>query len=283
MILVAGNVNVQTTVRLDGPLPLDYAKVRYLGGGIADQVGGVGWNVALGIAREGLAVRLATLLGPGPAAAAVLQRVSEEPLLDPLIARVLDATPRSVVLQEPDGRGAILTDLRGGPDQPCPAAFLESLRSGVDLVHATNIGWALDVAVEARRLGIPVTTDVQALADPARDAYNLRFAAQADHILFSGENLAVPPADALACLLAGSPARAAVCTLGADGVLLAERGLPGVLAIAAEPVSGAAASTGAGDAFAAGYAAATARGLAPADAARHAVRAAAGFLRGERG
>jgi sugar/nucleoside kinase (ribokinase family) len=222
------------------------------------------------------------LLGPGPAAAAVLDRLAKEPLVEPVVALVLDATPRSVVLQEPGGRGAILTDLRGGPDQPCPPAFLESLRSGVDLVHATNIGWALDVAAEARRLGLPVTTDLQALADPEADAYNRRFAALADHILFSGENLAVPPGDALACLLGNSPARAAVCTLGADGVLLAERDVPGVLAIPAEPVSGAAASTGAGDAFAAGYAAATVRGLAPADAARHAVRAAACFLRGER-
>jgi ribokinase len=278
MVLVAGNVNVQTTVRVEA-FPVAYEKVRYAPDGITDRVGGVGWNVAAGLARLGAAVRFATLLGNDAAAAVVRAELAALPnIAADGAAGVLSATPRSVILEDATGRGAIVTDLKDALATPYPGHMLDRAFAGVRHAHVTNIEWALPFATEARRRGLPVSTDVQAIRDLEHDAYNRRFAALADYVLFSGEHLDGSPEDALAAVLRLSPSRAAVCTLGAGGAMLALRGETGMHSLPTVAIASAAATTGAGDAFAAGFVAAVVEGLDPLTAANRAQQHAAAWM-----
>lgn len=251
MIVVAGIVNVETTVRVDG-FPLEYAKTRFVPGGVTDRLGGVGFNVASGLSALGASVRLLTHLGDDVAGVCAQQELAQlEGLHLDDVVRTL-ATPRSTVLAGPDGAGAIFSDLKDAQEFIYPQELYKSAFSSAQHFHATNINWALPLAVAAKERGLPVSTDVQALADPINDAYNARFLEVADVVLFSGENLLMSPEEAIAETLRKFSTDIAVCTLGRNGVVAQSRG-GRFIHMHPSRVSLSHNATGAGDAFAAGF------------------------------
>ncbi|MEQ8822168.1 MAG: carbohydrate kinase family protein [Sumerlaeia bacterium] len=253
MILVAGIVNVETTLRVEG-FPVDYAKSRFAFHGVSDRLGGVGYNVAAGLAALGAGVRLVATVGGDLAGATIRGELAKLPGLDTsALAEVPGGSLRSVVLVDPEGAGAIFTDLKDAQDLAFPEDRFEAALDGATHLHATNINWAHACAARARERGLPVSTDVQAIGDLLGDAYNRRFLELADIVFFSGENLGAPPGDALAAVLANYPARLVICTAGARGVWAAERGAPAIVHQPAPEIDKTPNATGAGDAFAAGF------------------------------
>jgi sugar/nucleoside kinase (ribokinase family) len=202
------------------------------------------------------------------------------------------ATGSIVVLVGPDGERTMITD-RGANLRLRPADVPASLFEGVALLHLTGYSFfsaeprevALRLIAEAKRLGVPFTIDPGSaafLGQLAPGAFlnwtkgaavcfpNLDEAA----ILTGGADGAADPA-AMAVSLTGHY-HAAVVKLGADGALVAAEGAqPTRIAARSAAVRD---TTGAGDAFCAGFLATWLAGGPPAAAAVAGVTAAAGAV-----
>lgn len=217
-------------------------------------VGGSPANVAVGLARQGLPVRLLTRIGRDPRGAAIAEHVASAgvALAPESWSDAATSTARARI--QPDGSARYEFDI----DWSVPAPDVEA----VDLVHTGSIGLFLppggDVVLGAlqRAAGRALVT-----LDPnirpalvgdhaAALAHFRRAAASADLVKLSDEDAAwLYPrlgADAVLDEIAGHGPRAVVMTRGADGVVA--RGPGGITRAPAMPV-GVADTIGAGDAY----------------------------------
>jgi len=251
--------------------------------------GGSAANQAAWMARLGLSVVFAGRVGAEDAAfhRRELARLGVEPRL---AADESAATGAIVVLVGPDGERTMITDrganLRLRPDD-VPAALLD----GVALLHLTGYSFfapgpravALGLIAAASRRGVPVTVD------PGSAAFLRQLAPGAFLAWTKGAVVCFPNRDEAAVLAerAGAggddPSRTAatlarnydtvVVKLGAAGAMLATGGAPPV-PIPACPAT-VRDTTGAGDAFCAGFLTAWLAGAQPTEAATAAARVAA--------
>lgn len=269
-VLVMGDINVDALARLDAALALGTDNLH---AGFELQLGGVGANVAVSLAKCGLQVRLAACvgrdwLGEFAMAALVRQQVNTE-----FVARVDGVSGLVVIPVDPDGRRTIL-GARGANDWP-PAGTIEQWLDGVRAVHLVGYtllsehtaALPLVVAQEAKRRGVRVSFDPG--PGPCAQARE-RVLEMLAHIdtLFVG----LDEAESLT-QKNGAEAMEAIAACGSGEVIL-KRGEGGSQffeggrwwAMPPFPVK-ALDTTGAGDAFAAGYLWARLRGWGIADAA----------------
>jgi acarbose 7IV-phosphotransferase len=156
VIVVAGVTNVQFSVPVDG-FPVEYAPVRYPQGKTRVSVGGVGFNVAAGLAALGGEVRLATFAGGDLLGSTVEGELRARGLYGPWVQAGRE-TPRSVVLHEPGGERMIHTDLRDLPQAVYPAGVFSDALRGAAYAVVTNIGFGRPLLAVARDAGVPACT-----------------------------------------------------------------------------------------------------------------------------
>ncbi|MEZ4716166.1 MAG: carbohydrate kinase family protein [Caldilineaceae bacterium] len=220
-ILVAGHVNIETTLRVDG-FPLDYFPVTYPFFGINSTVAGVGFNIAKALHTLGDEARLLTLVGRDLAGAQVRDAVAALGLDPATVRAAVDQTAQSVILYDPGGRRQIHTDLKDIQEQTYPAAAFRAAAADADLLVLCNINYTRAFLSLGKELGKPVATDVHAIAD-LDDAYNRDFMAHADILFMSHERLPVPPDAWARRSWPAMHSAVLVIGLGADGALLAQR------------------------------------------------------------
>jgi len=268
VIVVAGVTNVQFSVPVEG-FPLEYAPVRYPQGKTGVSVGGVGFNVAAGLAALGDEVRLATFAGGDLLGGAVAGKLRTRGLDGPWVAGGQE-TPRSVVLHEPGGERMIHTDLRGLPEAVYPAGVFADAVRGAAYAVVTNIGFARPLLGIARAAGVPVAADVQAV-DDVDDAYNRDWMAAARVLFCSHERLPVPPAAWVRLVQERYGTPVVVVGCGAAGAVLGVRETGQIVEVAAVAPRGVVSTAGAGDALAAAFMHVYAAGGDPCAAIRRAV------------
>jgi sulfofructose kinase len=270
-VLVVGYCAYDVIVPVAGLPPVD-SKLqveRIITGG-----GGPGATAAVALSRLGCEVRLLTVL-TADEGGLVQRRELEEAGVD------LEGCPvhpgpggRAVILVHPDdGKRTILWS-RGGLPALAPPADPDAILAGRGMLYLDgheNFA-ALPLAAAARRLGLPVVLDAGSVREGTRDIVPLCtdvLAAAAFGPDFAG---AADPRGVLAAILATGVERAAV-TFGSGGlVACAAGGEPFVVpAFAVDAVD----STGAGDVFHAGYAAARLQGAGFEDALVHGAAVAA--------
>ncbi len=245
--LVAGTLNTETSVPVES-FPLDYHSTRFVEE-IRTVVSGVGWNVATALHVLGDDVRLLAFCGddsPGRLARETVASSGVDGTLLPM-----SRTPQSVILVEPGGRRAILLDLAGVQDVSMPLETFRAAAAGAGFAMLANVNWTRPLLQVARRIGIPIATDlhdVAALDNP----YDTEYLESADIVFLSDERLPVTPEEAAAELLGRSPATEIICGLGAHGALLARRGEEPVR-LPAPTLRPVRSTIGGGDALAAGY------------------------------
>lgn len=186
-VLVAGLINIETTLRVDS-FPLHYNPVNYPFGGVASSVSGVGLNVARALQVLGHDVRLAAMIGNDPAGQWVLGQLAAWNLPSDLVIPCLDATPQSVILYDRDGRRQIHVDLKTIQETDYPADRLADEWPHLDLAALCNINFSRALIPYAKTHACRVATDVHALAD-LDDVYNRDFMAAADILFMSHEHL----------------------------------------------------------------------------------------------
>lgn len=220
-ILVSGHINIETTLRVAG-FPLAYNPVNYPFFGIHSSVAGVGYNVAKALTTLGETVRLLSMVGRDMAAEQVRGALAALPLSDEWVESGVAETAQSVILYDESGRRQIHADLKDIQAQRYPEARLEAALAGCGLCVLGNINYSRPFLAHAQQAGVPIATDVHAIAD-LEDEYNRDFMAAATILFMSHERLPMPPVAWARALLARYAPEIVVIGLGDEGALLAVR------------------------------------------------------------
>ncbi len=265
-IVVAGLINIETTLRIDR-FPVDYNPVRFPFHGIGTTVSGVGVNVAKALLALGMAPRLLSLVGGDELGALSSRALGEAGLGTEGVRRDLAATPQSVILYDGDGRRQINVDLKDIQERAYPAAEAAHALRGAAMACLCNINFARPMLAVAAGQGVPIATDVHAIGS-LDDSYNRDFMAAADILFQSHEQLPCAPVEWARQVQARFGNRMICVGLGGDGALLLEAGHEPVH-VAARAVRPVVSTIGAGDALFAAFVAGIVEGRpAPAALAR---------------
>ena len=220
-LFVAGLVNVETTVAIDG-FPLNYFPVRYPFYGLHTAVSGVGWNIARALTTLGDSVDFASLIGGDANGQLARQGLAVAGIHDGLVLKALEATAQSVILYDPHGRRQIHVDLKDIQSQAYPTHLVEGAIRHCDLAVICNINFARPLLAIAQEAGKPIATDVHALSD-MEDTYNSEFMEAATILFLSDDSLPDTPEAVAKYLLRRFKAAIVVIGLGEKGALLAVR------------------------------------------------------------
>jgi sugar/nucleoside kinase (ribokinase family) len=275
-VVVVGDMMVDVVARLSGPIAFGSDTPV----SVAYRPGGAGANVAAWLAVCGVPVTLVARAGDDPAGRAAVEKLRAHGVDVSCVAfDGARATGTCVVLVAPDGERSML------PDAGANAAV------SVEQVPAFDAGAHLHLAgYTLLRDGVPREAALEALRraraagatvslDPSSAAPLRAFGPERFTELAGDVDLLLPNRDEAAVLgPLVSRAREVVVTLGADGASWTD-GSESVVApaVATSPVTD---TTGAGDAFAAGFLASWLDGAVPADALGAANALAARALRG---
>ncbi len=192
-ILIAGLINIETTLKIDG-FPLEYSPVNYPFWGIRSTVSGVAINVAKSLYTLGVQPNVLSLIGIDGGGKQVIENLSSSNIDNKYIIRALEETPQSVILYEEGGRRQIHCDLKDIQDRTYPiAVFKEALRES-SMAILTNINFSRPFLKIAREEGKLVATDVHVLSD-IHDAYNKDFMQYANILFMSHEGINEPVED----------------------------------------------------------------------------------------
>lgn len=287
-ILVAGLINIETTLKVEG-FPIPYFPVTYPFFGVKTTVSGVGYNLAKAFTVLGNRVDFCSLIGPKkePNAQFSHQALQQDNISTDFIQHTLQETPQSVILYDPQGKREIYVDLKDIQEQTYPTNAFENALQESDLCCLCNINFTRNHLQLAKAAGVPIATDVHVLSDPYDD-YNADYMRAADILFLSDEHLPETPERFLRRLYDIYHNRIIVLGMGKKGALLYEgrnNEMAHVPSVETRPIIS---TIGAGDALFSGFCHAWLQGGNPLLALRKAVvfasykigeaTAAAGFL-----
>lgn len=217
-ILVAGTINIETTVRIDD-FPIHYVPVRYPFFGVHSSVSGVGYNIARALTVLGHDVRFLSLIGHDDAGYLVERALSQDGIPSRYILKSLRQTPQSAILYDGNGRRQINVDLKDIQETPYPGATFAGALAGCEIAVLGNINFTRPFLQQAKHAGVLVATDVHAISS-LDDDYNRDYMAAADILFMSHEHLPVPPRDWAKAIIERFGTALVVIGMGADGALL---------------------------------------------------------------
>ena len=268
-IFVSGLINIETTVRVDG-FPIAYTPVRYPFFGVDSAVAGVGYNVAGALTTLGDRVRLAALIGRDLPGALASQALEAAGVPTEFVLAELERTAQSAILYDQDGRRQINVDLKDIQERAYPPERFEQAIEGCGLAVLCNINFSRPLLAAARERGIPIATDVHAIAD-LDDAYNRDFMAAAEILFMSHEQLPCAPEEWAGRVQRHYGTPIVVVGMGGAGALLAIRREGFVRRFSAVYTRPVVNTIGAGDALFAAFVHYYQAGQAPIEALRRAI------------
>jgi sugar/nucleoside kinase (ribokinase family) len=257
-ILVIGDVMIDLLVRPEGPLAIGSDRRAT----IVARPGGSAANQAVWLAHSGIAVSFVGRVGAGDHAAQTAM-FGECGVDSRLASDARRETGRLIALVDPSGERSFLTD-RGANDGLSEDDIPDALISGADLIHLSGYSFVAESARRAMRRAIERAGDIPVSVDPASAEF-LREMGPANFLAWTrGAQICFPNTDE-AAVLSGSENREAQVAILARHypLVVVKRGAEGCEAAAGAkrwrapaPAAKAIDTTGAGDAFVAGFLAA---------------------------
>jgi acarbose 7IV-phosphotransferase len=217
-ILVSGLVNIETTVKVDG-FPIEYSPVRYPFHGVNSKVSGVGYNIAKALNSLGDTIELVSMIGEDASGTVVRLTLEIDGLKAENVYPGLSATPHSVILFDASGRRQINVDLKDAQEKPYPPERFARLLQNSTFAILCNINFSRPFLQQTLQAGIPIATDVHAIAN-LDDEYNRDFMAAARVLFMSDEWLPMPPEDWVRHVWDRYASEIVVVGMGARGALL---------------------------------------------------------------
>ena len=221
-MFVSGVVNLETTLPVES-FPIPYAPVRYPFFGVQSTVSGVGYNVAKALTRLGDEVHFASFIGNDTVGRVVKETLKADAIPTRYLVKGLQETPQSVVLYDEKGDRAIHTDLKDVQEKEYPLELFNEAVEGCSLAVLSNVNFSRPLLQRAKALGVPVATDLHAVAS-LEHPYSQDFLNAADILFMSDARLPCAPELWLAEVQARFPCRVAVVSRGEKGALMAVRG-----------------------------------------------------------
>jgi sugar/nucleoside kinase (ribokinase family) len=246
-ILVSGLINIETTVRVEA-FPIEYSPVRYPFYGVNSTVSGVGYNIAKALRTLGDTVDLVSMIGEDASGTVVRLTLEMDGLKAENVYPGLSATSHSVILYDSSGRRQINVDLKDAQDKSYPAERFARLLKNSSFAVLCNINFSRPFLQQALEAGIPIATDVHAIAN-LDDNYNRDFMAAARILFMSDEWLPTSPEDWVRRVWDRYASEIIVVGMGARGALLgvrADRYIKIIPAVYTRPIVN---TIGAGDAL----------------------------------
>ena len=268
-ILVSGLVNLETTCQVER-FPVEYHPVRFSFFGIRSRASGVGYNLAGALTTLGDTVTLLSLVGSDPAGRAAFDALAAAGIATDYVLATVRETAQSVILYDPTGRRAIYTDIKDLQEQVYPPDRFAAALAGCDLAVLGTINYSRPFLARAQATGVPIATDVHAVAD-LDDPYNADFMRAATILFMSHELLPDPPAVWARRVQERYDPAILVIGLGAEGALLAVRGADAPIHVPAAHTRPVVSTVGAGDALFAAFLHSYRRGGDPYESLRRAV------------
>ncbi len=220
-LLVAGLINIETTVRVDG-FPIPYAPVHYPFFGVASSISGVGYNVAKALTTLGDDVMLLSLIGQDLAGTMVEATMRAEGITGDGVLAAMPHTAQSVILYEPGGRRQIHVDLKDIQERTYPAPQFHQALSRCDLAVLCNANFTRPFLGMAKEAGKLIASDVHAISS-LDDDYNRDYMHAADILFMSDERLPAPPEEWAQAVSSHYGPQILVIGLGAQGALMTVR------------------------------------------------------------
>lgn len=261
-ILVSGLLNTETTTAVRG-FPINYYPIDYAFFGVNTAVSGVAFNLAKALRTLGDRVRLTSMTGSDFAADCIRHELRELDIDTEFVKSVLQQTPSSVVLYDPEGKRQIYCDLKDIQDTAYP--FDPAVLDGIDLVAACNINFNRPLLRLAKAAGKTIATDVHVLSN-IHDDYNREFMEHADILFLSDEAVGGGWRDFMLQLAGTYNCRIIVMGRGSKGAAMYLRETGEIMTLPAASAGKVVNTVGAGDSLFSSFLHFYAKGLAPVDA-----------------
>lgn len=246
-VMVSGLVNIETSVKIK-EFPIIYYPIDYPFWGIKSAVSGVAYNVAKALKKLGNEVELFSFIGDDPEGKRVCEALENERISSQFLSKTLMETPGSVVLADKNGKRQIYCDLKDIQEKTADQRIIQGMLSNVDFVVACNINFNRELLKQAKKLGIPVASDVHVISS-IYDEFNKEFMEYADILFLSDEQLPCKP-EAFICDLKDQYAcEIIVIGLGGKGAMLYEKADDKIFYLEAVNIGKVINTVGAGDAL----------------------------------
>ena len=190
-ILVSGNINIETTVRVDA-FPIPYHSGTFTPFGIQTQVSGVSYNVAKALATLGHSITVTSIIGRDLSARMIRTALADDSIDDRFVLSHIEQTTQSVALYNADGNRRFFTDPKDMREQAYPPQLFAQATKGCDALVLTNVPYNKALVPLAKQTGKPIATDVHRLSS-LDDGDNQSFLEAADILFMSGEQAPESP------------------------------------------------------------------------------------------
>ena len=220
-ILVAGLINIETTLRVDG-FPIPYFPVRYPFQGVNSTVSGVGYNIAKALIALGNEISFLSIIGEDVAAHQVRTALMAENIAGENVLSLMPHTAQSVIIYDADGRRQIHTDLKDIQAITYPPEIFEHEMARCESLVLCNINFTRPFLKKARQAGKTIASDVHTISD-LNDEYNCEYMRAADILFMSDEALPASPEVWAKQVQHVYDPKILVIGLGSQGALLAVR------------------------------------------------------------
>lgn len=217
-IVVAGLVNVETTVRIDS-FPIEYTPINFPFFGVQSQASGVGLNIGKALTTLGDEVKLLSMIGNDSSGIVVKNELENCGIDTSYIVENLSSTPQSVVLYDNGGKRQIYCDLKEIQDCSYEEDVFRKVIEDASIVCLCNINFSRNLLKIAKDNNKLIATDVQVLGD-IYDPYNADYMRFANILFLSNENIKEPVDDFVKSIIKEYDNDIIVVGLGSKGALL---------------------------------------------------------------
>ncbi|HOJ63857.1 MAG TPA: carbohydrate kinase family protein [Spirochaetota bacterium] len=217
-ILVAGLVNLETTVKIDS-FPIPYFPVKYPFFGINTTIGGVGYNISKALSVLGDNVDFLSIIGNDFIGKTIKERLKLDLIYDRYVVNSLKNTANSVILYDKKGRRQIYCDLKELQETVYPIEYFETAIKECSMSILCNINFCRPFLERAKKYKKDIATDIHVISD-IKDEYNKDFMETANILFMSDEGLPCSPEEWAKKLINTYGTEIIVIGLGEKGVLL---------------------------------------------------------------